>query len=64
MGCMLFDSKTGVVSAVLYSNFYPGLLYMGVGGGPENGDTSLCTFMHTHGGKHTFLLCVDRQQNR
>ena len=33
-------------------------------GGPENGDTSLCTFMHTHGGKHTFLLCVDRQQNR
>ena len=25
---------------------------------------SLCTFMHTHGGMHTLLLCVDMQQNR
>ena len=25
---------------------------------------SLCTFMHTHGGMHTLLLCVTTQQNR
>lgn len=25
---------------------------------------SLCTFMHTHAGMHTLLLCVNMQQNR
>lgn len=58
---MLFDSKTDAVYAVLYSNFYPRLLYMSRGGSPENGDTF---FVYIHAGMHTLLLCVNMQQNR